>query len=195
MPLQAVDPVPINIGGPAPPERPLAVLQKQHYVAQCQSNWCWAACYEMVHACMGLVPMPQCEIVAACYGGDCCTPPCNTMAANDPRNRPMSDSDTTGLQAAHLVCDARSKDTDKVWTFSPTELSAMTTTSPVQIRIRRPDGSGHVLMIADCDTTGLVAVFDPDHGIRGVRYNDLLNQYDGGAWTASFSNFGPRPNA
>jgi len=66
-------------GAPVAPAAPGATqLLNVPYFRQEQTNWCWAACCEMVFHYYGDAGIRQCDMATAQFGGDCCTAPASS---------------------------------------------------------------------------------------------------------------------
>ena len=160
----------------APGDRP-AVLTP--YVAQKQSNWCWAACFEMIRNCLHLPSLSQCQMATAYFGGNCSQNPksCNRAAFPD-----EADSD------CGLRCTATG-------VLPLDEITAeIDLGRPVELQIDKQGDSGHVVLVVGY-SGDMLEIHDPLDGIgqKTVSYAVLQTGYDGGTWKRSYYRFAALP--
>lgn len=161
---------------PAPPllgAKSLNVPQ----IKQEQTQWCWAACADMVLDYYGNAGARQCDFVNWLFAqSSCCNVPSSSLC-----NKPCAVGD---------VCRVYNQ-----WSLNcfNTASSVPFATLQSEINAERPTevgyawsgGGGHVAIIRgwDFNATGpLLLVNDPYYGSGGVYYTDLLTAYGLGTW-------------
>jgi hypothetical protein len=149
------------------------------YVAQAESNWCWAACGEMLLNLPGKARRSQCQIADAQFGPNCCAmphapPACDRgqwpFVAYPPLGLP-----TTTIRRSLTIAEIRG------------ELQAG---KPVQACFQWTGGNQtHVVLIVDQHSNGDFEVHDPDRyrGPGPRSYNQVLSAYGAGSWVWSFT--------
>lgn len=159
------------------------------YVEQCQSLWCWAACFEMIRACLGMPLMRQCEMANAIFPGDSCARACGTIT-----DRSNSSADPNQVAGdCGLKCETASNLPFNKLT------SYLDGHNPVELMFSRPlgsSGSGHVVLAVDYSDQGLIRIFDPnpDYGPSTIDYNNIMRGgfYHDASLVACFYNFSAR---
>jgi hypothetical protein len=148
-------------------------------IFQEQTNWCWAACAEMVSNHYGF-DVPQCTLASEGPGGGaaCCTAPASTVC-----NRPWSATqpyDNHGILHNDLVgfCSA------------PTVQVEIDAGRPVEVYYAWAAGGAHVALITGYDGLDLL-VNDPAYG-KGLRnYAFVVAAYGLGAWSLTYTGLRP----
>jgi hypothetical protein len=160
----------------APPGAPR--LLDVPYIPWFQSEWCWAACCEMVFKYYGIANVEQCEMASYEFGAACCADPSDGLC-----RRPAWPDN---------VYDH--------WGISYTPYEAAFSPQDVQTEIdrRRPihpyylwqGGAGHIAVICGYYPNGDLAVNDPWPNIGASRhtFNDVLAGYGFGSWQRTYYN-------
>lgn len=161
---------------PAPPGAGLLPIP---YISQSETNWCWAACGEMLFSHYGRVPHTQCDLASSQFGLACCPSP-GAPAACDLGCWPDASYPAKGLG------------TTRVWgSLTSAQLRAeLGRGRAVQVCYQWTGGSAtHVALIVGEYASGDFEVFDPwpAYG-RGARsYSQILGAYGLGSWVLSFT--------
>lgn len=159
------------------------------YVHQKQSNWCWAACSEMICEHLGR-PKTQCRIVEAGLGQQgCCSDGestvCNRMIAahsSDP-NEPDIERvlESVGVHATYVD-----------GTLQPGELlQELNSGRPVIACLDGGSTGGHVVLVVgwrpgNDEENPLLAIHDPQREARPhFTYDDLFSAFGHGRWVAT----------
>ena len=139
------------------------------YIPQYRTNWCWAACMQMVRQCLGLthidqwaMAMTERHVSAGCglrcerfpLPGERGTLPLAEIVKEIDRKRPV------GLQLGDIA-------------------------------------TGHVVLVVGYGPGGRLEIFDPDRAVghTSISYAMLATSgYQGKTWVASFYNFAARPS-
>lgn len=157
------------------------------YVSQNQSNWCWAACFEMIRNCLNLPPRRQCEIVTRKTGIDCCALPIGMAGPNDPGNPKCYPDDTADTAGLSLLVRDRVLQPQEIHDQiagqqSPVEVSMQFTMAGV---------ADHVLLIVGVAADGSLHICDPwpAFGESTVDYSHLCNGYHQGTWNKTYISF------
>ena len=153
------------------------------YVQQTQTEWCWAACAEMVARYFGATAVKQCELANVLHHQTgCCTAPASA-ACNQPTDYPG-----VFTVYAHLGIGL----IGHTWAVNPqVVLRELTAGRPVEVGYTWDGGGGHVAVIYGVTPAGLLAVHDPwpDFGSGFATYQFVLTAYGMGRWTYSFGDF------
>ena len=165
-------------GAPGPGTNPLTLA----YMAQQQTNWCWAACCEMVFHHAGVNTMvSQCDMATAQFGGACCSTPASAQCnqGNWPQN-------TYGHYAFGFTYMQNSISFAAV----QAEINA---NRPVEIYYAwsgGPNAGAHVALIVGYYANGDVEVYDPwpAYGPGRRAFSYVQNAYNLGAWTMTYTN-------
>jgi Papain-like cysteine protease AvrRpt2 len=180
MPLKIAVGTPINIpplapGAPGAAPSPMLPVP---YIKQGQTNWCWAACCEMVFKYSQVNNVQQCDMATFTFGGNCCQTP-SSAGCNQGQFPPPIYANWG------FLCDetdaALSQDDVKA------ELNAQ---RPVEVYYAWDGGGGaHVALIRGYYDNGDFEVSDPWYGPGPHSYDDILNAcQNGGQWTMTYSN-------
>ena len=159
----------------APPMLPIP------YVEQTQSQWCWAACAEMVARYLGNTAVKQCELANILHERtNCCSAP-----GSSPCNRP---TDFLGVIRVYRHLDINC--IGHTWPVNAqVVLRELTAGRPVEVGYLWAGGNGgHVAVIYGVTAGGLLAVHDPwpDFGSGFATYPYVLTAYGMGRWTYSY---------
>jgi hypothetical protein len=181
MPLRVrmVVPIPFQHGlrnrfaAPAPgAPAPLAVP----YIKQEQTNWCWAACCEMVFDFNSVVTVRQCDMATSQFGGNCCVTPSSAVCnqGNWPENvYPQYTFQCLRTNAAFTAAAVQ------------TEINAG---RPVEVYYAWTGGGAHVALIIGYYDNGDFEVNDPWYGPGRRTDASVRAAYNFGAWTITYSN-------
>jgi hypothetical protein len=186
MPLRVTVPVPIAPAPPAPAPfapaaAPAAAILDVPYARQEQTEWCWAACSEMVARFLGNATVQQCELANFLHGQtDCCQTPGSAAC-----NRPCPVLGV-GLVYQHLHINCVSQAGPVNLLVIAQEINAR---RPVEVGYLWTGGGGHVALIRGYTAQGLLAVHDPWFGSGTVTYPAVLLAYGRGQWAFSFGDF------
>lgn len=157
----------------APPGAPLVP-----YISQSETNWCWAACGEMVMRPRG-IRETQCSLASTQFSLPCCPSPgapagCNNGCWPDhsypnaglPTTRTKSQLTKSAVSAE--LAAGRAVQVCYLWTGSR---------------------STHVALIVDEYPNGDFEVFDPwpSYGRGRRQFSHIQNAYGLGAWIQSFT--------
>jgi len=147
-------------------------------IYQEQTEWCWAACAQMVLRYYGNNTVRQCDLPSRHFGQPCCEDP-GSVLCNEPAQVP----DIAGIykdwgrpSAAKYVSGSVPFQTLQG------EINAK---RPVEVGFIWDDGNGHQAIVCgwDIDDTGpLVLVNDPRWGSGAVYYANLVLAYGWGSW-------------
>ncbi len=173
---QQLVPIPPRASGGTPLAPPGAALVS--YVKQTETNWCWAACGEMIMQARG-VAQTQCTLASSQFTLQCCPSPnaplgCNLGAWPD-LSYPSRGLPTTRIksQLSQAAVSA--------------ELSAG---RPVQVCYQWAGSrSTHVALIVADYGNGDFEVFDPwqQYGRGTRRFSQIQSAYGLGAWIQTFT--------
>lgn len=160
------------------------------YERQEKSNWCWAACYQMVLSNRGIAMPGQCALAGEVFRlqGCCFQPnrwdgPCNITIP------------VMGFSPAFLRRGIQSR-------FYPSAISFQALVGELQqdrmvlIGIKSRDNSwGHAMLIVGWDTNSegdFLIVYDPNpaRGIVADWYEDVRTAYGYGSWYATWIGIG-----
>lgn len=179
MPLQTTAPiqipdVPTPLGG--------ADLQID-LIYQEQTQWCWAACMEMVFRKNGDLTTTRCKIANAAFDlQGCCSSPSSSLC-NKPC--PITNIGTewqrwgynSMFNAVAIAFNALKFDLDSG--------------RPVEVGIKWGGGGGHAILITgwnEQNSVGYLTVNDPTYGKSQIEYQTLVSRYNGtGSWKWSWS--------
>lgn len=190
MPLRVPAGVPIRPARRRPPAVGVAAappVLRVPYVAQTQTQWCWAAVAEMVARHLGNTAVKQCELANVLHGqAGCCTSPASPAC-----NQPVADHAGVHKVYAHLRIASKGHE----WAVGPQVLlKELTAGRPVEVGYQWHGGTaGHVALVYGLTADGLWAVHDPwpDFGSGVATYPFLLTAYGMGRWRHTFGDFRP----
>lgn len=193
MPLRVTNGVPVRVSrrpnlpaaagfGLAPAAAP--PMLSVPYVKQTQTQWCWAACAEMVARYLGAAAVKQCELANVLHGQTkCCTSPASA-ACNLPTDYPGVFKVYTHLG---IKCIGHT------WAVNgQVVLKELKAGRPVEVGYTWAGGTGgHVALITGVTPAGLLAIHDPwpDYGTGFATYQYVFSAYGMGRWTYSFGDF------
>jgi hypothetical protein len=178
MPL-TVNAVPITLGEPAgwaaivrdPQGRTVPQL------GQDQTEWCWAACAQMVLRFYGDDAVRQCDLATELFGNPtCCADPSSALC-----NEPAQVPDIAG------VYTRRGRNANLVNGSVPfaTLQAEINANRPVEVGFAWNDGTCHQALLCgwNVDATGpLLLVHDPWWHSGAVYYVNLVAAYGSGSW-------------
>lgn len=181
MPLTAtqITPLPVSSIGRVFMLAPPGAAPQISYTAQTETNWCWAACGEMLFSQPAHTARSQCNIASTRLGIMCCPSPgapqgCDVGGWPHVEYPPLG-LPTTIVRGAMSIASVQQ------------ELAAQ---KPVQVCYQWAGGnSTHVALIVDQHSNGEFEVYDPstDYGQGSRSYNQILKAYGMGAWIMSFT--------
>ncbi|HEX2202958.1 MAG TPA: papain-like cysteine protease family protein [Longimicrobium sp.] len=164
---------------------PLVVQLPVPYVHQEQTEWCWAACAQMMAAYFGDPAARQCFSANWLYGQSaCCWVPQNP-ACNAP-----CPIDLVSVVLFHWGMQSQYHDGPVPFGVLQAELGAG---RPVEVGYVYPGGSGHVAVVVGWggDLEGpVVMVNDPWVGPGEVSYASLRKAYGSGEWRFTWTGIG-----
>jgi hypothetical protein len=145
-------------------------------ISQEQTEWCWAACAQMVLQFYGNSSVQQCDLASKLFGEPCCANPDSPLC-----NEPAQVPDLAGVYAqwgrnAVLVPG------DVPFETLQSEINA---NRPIEIGFIWNDGTGHQVLVCgwNIDGTGpYLLVNDPKWGSGAVYYSNLQAAYGWGSW-------------
>lgn len=180
MPLRVKEGKSINFREPSPNEKIINVPQ----IIQEQSNWCWAACAEMVIRYYNEPGTQQCEFANELFNRtECCSVP-----SSPNRNRPCETRDISNLYSRKHI---HSKFVEDAVPFSQLQ-SEIDADRPVEVVYfwRDWEKPGHSVIVRGWrieDKEEFVHVNDPADSpttMSGlVAYSELLTPYRAGDWS------------
>jgi ABC-type bacteriocin/lantibiotic exporter with double-glycine peptidase domain len=144
------------------------------YLRQEQTNWCWAACCEMVFS-YYKVTARQCEMATYQFGRDCCRTPSTKVCnqANWPEN----------IYAKWRFFFAKT-----AASISSTTLCAeIDANRPVEVLYKWRGRGAHVALICGYYENGDVEVHDPWYGQGRYSFPEIVQAYGRGTWTATYT--------
>ena len=130
------------------------------HVAQQQSNWCWAACFEMIRNCLNLPPLSQSRMARAHFGDDC--------------DEAVADGGLRCTATGPLPLS--------------TIQSEIGNRRPVALQIDQPGRDGHVVLVVGC-VGDMLEVHDPRADHQTITFAALQAGHDGGTWMRSYYGF------
>lgn len=178
MPLKVKKGNPINFREPVPNEK---IINVPH-IKQEQSNWCWAACAEMIFRYYGVSPTRQCDFANELFDRtECCLDPSGLNC-----NQPCEIENLSNLYSRKGI---NSKFLSETVPFSKLQ-SEINADRPVEVVFyQKRKKRGHLIILHGWRITGtekFVHVNDPkdsDGASRIVTYSELLHAYKEGKWT------------
>ncbi|OGX85080.1 hypothetical protein BEN47_15290 [Hymenobacter lapidarius] len=150
-------------------------------IMQEQSNWCWAACADMLLYYYGNPGVTQCQLANWAFGQTaCCQIPSSTIC-----NQPLPDARISQLLTAYGLRSSYSTRAEGFGTLV-LEIGAG---RPVEVGLAWRSGGGHVVLVVDAiglSGRQVVRVNDPAVGSGGMNYSDLQTAYGQGVWDATW---------
>jgi len=174
--------MPIKVAAPLTLAAPVhwAARVNVPQITQEQSEWCWAACAQMVLRYYGNSSVRQCDLAAKLFGQGCCEDPGSTLC-----NQPAQVQDIAGIYS-DWGRPSKPKYVSSSVPFSTlqAELNAQ---RPVEVGFIWNKGTGHQAIVCGwgVDSTGpLLLVNDPDPrwGTGAIYYTNLVLAYGAGSW-------------
>jgi hypothetical protein len=174
MPL-ATD-VPLSIGPSTDAQDNAQVLEVPWYPNDPdESEWCWAACGQMLGSYFESQVIEQCTFATAALSGpDCCN---DRGGCNAPI--PMGD-----MSKVFNVIGKTSSLVPSDISFAEMEAEMMAK-RPVQVGFKWGDGGGHVALVCGTSLQGddqQVYVNDPIYGCGWIEWSNLQGAYGLGSW-------------
>ena len=156
------------------------------WVKQEQTEWCWAACTQMVATYLGITGIKQCELANFLHNQTTCCVNGNTGKCNQP-----SQFDGIGRVYDHVGIDSIS---ERKIIFAAQLLQELKAKRPIEVGWLWQGGGGHVVLITGVFANGLYRVLDPMFGVRICNDVMLLQALGMGVWAYSFGVFKKRGN-
>lgn len=178
MPLRVVTGIPIPQAAMALVAPGAPSVLSVAYIAQEQTNWCWAACCQMVFQFDGVAGVQQCDMATAQFGGNCCAAPSSSMCNQG--NWPENTYGHYGFNCSRSNIP-----------FTPGSLQAeIDAGRPVECYYAWAGGGAHVALICGYYPNGDLEVNDPwsAYGKGRRSYSYVLTAYGLGTWSITYSN-------
>jgi hypothetical protein len=140
-----------------------------------QTQWCWAACAEMIYHFFGITNWRQCHMAQVIFGADCCSAPGSSVC-----NQPNWVSNALNLVGIH-------------WYWHNTAYSfygvrnEINGSRPVVARYGWSGGGGHFVVIRGYYDDTDLDVHDPWYGPGRRTYDSILNAYGMGNWDETYT--------
>lgn len=149
------------------------------YYAQLQSNWCWAACSQMVFGYYHTNSLQQCDLASRQFNQLCCANP--SAAACDqgewPENvYPKYHMGFSIIKASMSFSDVANEIAQQ---------------RPVEVYYAWTGGGAHVALITGVYDNNDVWVDDPYYGAGRRAFSAVQSGYGLGQWTISYSDIAP----
>lgn len=165
---------------------PLKVMRTLNvpFIKQEQTNWCWAACAEMVLEYYGNSSSDQCDFANWAFGGaTCCTLPSSSLC-----DKPVKDKKITDLYD-HYNLKSSYVSADVPFGALVVEIEG---SRPIEVGFTfSGNKTGHVALVVGTDVINgkqVVRVNDPaEQASGGVLYSDLTTAYGLGDWDATWT--------
>ncbi len=152
-------------------------------IMQLQTNWCWAACAQMVTAYYGNDLAAQCDFANWNFSQNSCCVNGATAACD----RPSSDPRITAV-FSHWGINSTYAFAQVSYTAIQEQISVG---HPVEIGWAWGQGGGHVVLLVGSTIIGngqYVYINDPGTGQEMMTYADLQTAKGGGLWDATWTN-------
>ena len=144
-------------------------------IYQQQSNWCWAACTEMLCRFFGITNWNQCHFAQVLFGADCCGAP-SSAVCNQPNWPENAFALVSILYSKHnFACS--------FWSVR----HEISNSRPMVCYYAWTGGGAHVAVIRGFYENGDLDVNDPAYGQGRRTFNSILNAYGLGSWTISYT--------
>lgn len=169
-------------GRPLSPQPPTlgAKTLNVPWIKQEQTQWCWAACADMVLHYYGNATVRQCDLANWLFGlTACCQAPGTSLC-----NRPCQIADVCRVYNAWSI---RCYSASGTVSFGALQFE-IDNDRPVESGIAWNGGGGHVVIVRGWYDNSRVYVNDPWYGHGVISYNDLVTAYGLGTWFWTFSN-------
>ncbi len=193
MPLRVTTPIPIQARrrttsalAAADTLTPTSIVLGVDFVRQTQSQWCWAACTQMVASYLKVPDLKQCELANFLHNQTTC---CVTGSSTD-CDQPCQ-FEGIGLVYDQVGIDSISE--RKI--IYPQQLQQeLTARRPIEVGWLWNGGGGHVVLIVGMNANGMYQLLDPMFGTRICNYQAILLALGMGWWAYSFGVFKKRGN-
>lgn len=163
----------------APPPPLGAAVLNVPWIKQEQTQWCWAACAQMVLRYSGNLTVRQCDFVNWLFGlSDCCAAGSTSLC-----NRPCQVADVCRVYSAFGLRCSYSNGTVS---FGGLQFE-IDQGRPVEAGLAWTGGGGHVVIVRGWYDDGKIHVNDPWYGHGAIPYSDLVNAYGQGTWFGTFT--------
>jgi len=170
MPLKKTPKKAISIALPPPGTVNLLPVR---FARQEQSNWCWAACCQMVFAYYG-TNVRQCEMASFNFGAACCQSP-SSSACNQ------------GSWPEKIYQHWGSRCSRSSGAFSLATLQTeINNGRPIEPYYAWSSNGAHVAVVIGYYDNGDLSVSDPYYGPGRRSYNNVLTAYGMGRWSMTF---------
>jgi len=145
------------------------------FIYQEQTNWCWAACAEMIYRFLGITNWRQCHMAQAIFGANCCSVPSSSVC-----NQP------NWVENALNLVGIRWYRHETAYSFYGVRFE-IDASRPVQVMYAWSSGGGHAALIRGYYDDTDLDVHDPWYGPGRRTYDSILNAYGMGYWFATLT--------
>ncbi|WP_172652936.1 papain-like cysteine protease family protein [Rhodococcus opacus] len=150
-------------------------------IYQEQTNWCWAACTEMILRYHNETRYRQCDFASWLFGqSGCCSYPSSSIC-----NQGAYPNQITAVFQAWLIQSQYAN-----YAVSYNSLDAeLINGRPIEVAYHWSSGGGHVALVIETNYANgsyLVTVNDPWYGRIVTPYNSLLQAYGYGTWSLTW---------
>jgi Papain-like cysteine protease AvrRpt2 len=180
VPLRTQNTIPIPI---TPPQDGRLIPVPR--LKQCQTEWCWAACAQMVLRYYGDANIKQCDIAHKAFPQiGCCNAPatCNQRLSRDEVTQLWQNCGMQRLPYKQAVG----------FDVLQTEIND---SRPVEVGITRPSRGGHLAVVRGWSLTAsgqMVNVADPLFEIGNIPFSWLQKGYGYGQWSDTWAGLEPK---
>ncbi|TPI27755.1 hypothetical protein FJW07_31280 [Mesorhizobium sp. B3-1-9] len=180
MPLRAEQGISISVA-PPPPGEPTGPILAVEFASQEQSNWCWAACCQMVFHFLAVNKLSQCDLASEEFACSCCSAPSSPQC-----NKPLWPDGVYRHYHVPFVQKAQAL------TFVQVK-EQIDANRPVEAYIEWNGSGAHVILLAGYYDNGDVVVMDPLSDGPARKSLDSVRDADGmGQWTMTYVDLGGR---
>ena len=156
------------------------------YKHQEQTEWCWAACMQMVLQANG-TKVTQCALANAALAlTGCCEHPSSSLC-----NKPLP---VFSISAEWARFHHRATFVDASVPFKTVISEIRDNNNPVEVGLKwAMNRGGHAVLIvgySEADAEDVI-VLDPMEGERAITYNELVKAYNRGEWRWSWTGVKP----
>ena len=144
------------------------------YRAQEQTQWCWAACAEMIMLFLGINHLRQCNIAALEFGANCCVMPGSSVC-----NRPWYVDRPLHRQSIQCYFF------NSAINFASVQNEVNVNQPPI-VNYQWTNGGGHVAVLSGYYDDGDIYILDPWYGAGARNYQFVLNGYGLGQWAYTY---------
>ena len=157
-------------------------------IKQTESNWCWAACADMVTHYYGNTGLAQCDFANFLFSlNACCAAPSSALC-----NSGCQLNDVSKVFSRYGISSSL---TQSNVSFSTLDFE-ISNSRPVEVAYYWLDSQGkivggHVALVIQTGVANgqqAVRVNDPAYGSGGVLFSDLITAYGMGTWVATWTN-------